>query len=136
MAFSRYNKDRPFLLVTRYRKPSENEKTNSKNWSETGKWMVQEYVEMVDRVNNRHMRDVTVIIDVLQRRLVKSSINDGTPDDVVVKEYLKRYNQQVVDGLGAWIEQNQRKNAPESIKMVEIASEELEKVKVTVSNGA
>lgn len=134
MAFSKYNKDRPFLLITRLRNPSDGERTNSKNWSETGKWKVQEYVEMVDRVSNRHMRDVTVIIDVLQRKLIKSSIQDGTSTEVIVRNYLNQYNQQVVDGLSAWIEKKQKERIPESIKMVDIATEELEKVKVIIND--
>lgn len=134
MAFSKYNKDRPFLLITRLRSPSDNEKTNTPNWGETGKWKVQEYVEMVDRVNDRHLRDVTVIIDVLQRRLVKSSIRaEGTSDDVVIKNYLTSYNQQVVEGLSAWIEKTNRNKKPEDIALVDIAQDELEKIKVTVT---
>ena len=101
MAFSRYNRGRPFLVVTRLMNPAEGERTETKNWKATAKWKIDESILIVDRVNDKHMEQATVIIDILQRKSIKHRF-DAT-DDEVVTAYLTTYKQEISDGIATWL---------------------------------
>lgn len=104
MAFSKYNKDRPFLIITRHAKPSAGERTETKDWLETGKWQVEENVIIVDRVTDKHLQSATVIIDILKRSIVKNRFTENEQSEVI-NHYLKEYSNHVVDGIGIWMKQ-------------------------------
>ena len=72
MAFSKYDKDRPFLVITQHITPAEGENTSIKDWGKKGKKNLQEMVAIEDEIKRKHLESATVIIDILQRRIVKS----------------------------------------------------------------
>ena len=101
MAFSKYDKGRPFLLITQHITPAKGENTSAKNWGKTGKKNLQEMVSVVDRVKDKHLIEATVIVDVLQRRIVKSRFEESNEE--VVKHYLTQYKSQVAEGIQVWM---------------------------------
>lgn len=107
MAFSKYNKDRPFLIVTRHFLPSDGENTSIKDWGKTGKKTLQEYITIDNSIKNRYLIDATVIIDILQRKLVKSRFSEE--DDVVIKHYLEQYKDNIAKGIQQWMDYNRDK---------------------------
>lgn len=101
MGFSRYNKDRPFLVITQHMSPAKGEDTSIKDWGKTGKKNLQEMVEIVDTVKDKHMTQATVIIDVLQRKVVKSRYPEENEE--VLTHYLTQYKSQVAEGIQIWM---------------------------------
>lgn len=101
MGFSRYDKDRPFLVITQHTTPAKGENTSLKNWGKTGKKVLQEMVMIVDEVKNKHLVEATIIIDILQRRMVKSRFTED--DSEVLSHYLSQYKNQVAEGIQLWM---------------------------------
>ena len=52
MGFSRYDKDRPFLVVTRLATPPKGARTENKEWYKETGWQVQEEISIVDKVED------------------------------------------------------------------------------------
>jgi len=111
MSFSKYNKERPFLVITQHYTPADGEKTSTKDWGKTGKKNLQEMVSIVDTVKNKHLNEATVIIDILQRRVVKSRFSE--PNEEVITHYLTQYKNQVAEGIQIWMK-NQYKDKESS----------------------
>lgn len=101
MGFSRYDKDRPFLVITQHTTPAKGENTSLKDWGKTGKKILQEMVMIVDEVKNKHLVEATIIIDILQRRMVKSRFTED--DSEVLSHYLSQYKKQVAEGIQIWM---------------------------------
>lgn len=101
MTFSKYNKDRPFLVITQHITPAKGENTSVKNWGKTGKKNLQEMVMIVDNVKDKHLTEATVIIDVLQRKVVKSRFDEDNEE--VLSHYLKQYKSQIAEGIQIWM---------------------------------
>jgi len=120
MAFSKYNKDRPFLVITQVTTPAEGENTSEKNWKEK----LQEMVLIVDKVKDKHMRDATIIIDILQRKIVKSRFDEDDAD--VITHYLTQYKSQVAEGIQIWMA-NMSSDEKAASGFIEDLSEEMEK---------
>ncbi len=102
MGFSKYNRGRPFLIITRHFSPSDGENTSVKDWGKTGKKTLQEYITIDNRVRDQHLVNATVIIDILQRRVVKSRFAES--DDVVIKHYLTQYKDDIAKAIQTWID--------------------------------
>ncbi len=131
MAFSKYNKDRPFLVINRSSKPSKGENTSLKNWGETGKWEVNEEIIIVDRVTDKHIGQATVIIDILQRKMVKNRYAAETDNETVLNHYMTTYKEHITDGIQTWM----KNTAPSKItkeKLAQDLQEELDKIYVEV----
>lgn len=101
MAFSKYDKGRPFLLITQHLTPAEGENTSTKDWGKLGKKNLQEMVSIIDRVKDKHLEEATIIIDILQRRVVKSRFSESNEE--VIKHYLTQYKDQVAEGIQIWM---------------------------------
>ena len=101
MAFSKYDKDRPFLVITQHITPAEGENTSIKDWGKKGKKNLQEMVAIEDEIKRKHLESATVIIDILQRRIVKSRYSEDNEE--VIKHYLTQYKNQVAEGIQIWM---------------------------------
>ena len=70
---SPYLKDRPFLVINITRRPQAGVKTEMKGWGiKDANWQVMEQRVVVDRVTPKIMETASVIVDVLNKTLVKS----------------------------------------------------------------
>ncbi len=131
MAFSKYNRERPFLVINRRSKPSDGENTSSKNWGETAKWQVDEEIIIVDRVTNKHIMQATVIIDILQRKMVKNRYGSESDDATVLKHYLSTYKAHITDGIETWMK-NKTKDKAATEKLANDVQDELDKIRVEI----
>ncbi len=131
MAFSKYNKDRPFLVINRSSKPAEGENTSAKNWGTEGKMVIDEEVLIVDRVTNKHMVQAAVIVDILQRKMVKNRFVSEASNEEVLKHYLTSYKEHITDGIQTWM--RGKSSSPEEAQvLIDELQSELDKIEIEV----
>ncbi len=131
MAFSRYDKDRPFLLVTRHATPPKGARTEKKEWYKETGWEVQEQISIVDKVEDKHITACTVILDILRRRLVKNRFASEAGDDEVIKHYLQVYKNEIAEGIQLWMH-GHSEEAKESEKLIQDIEDELHKIEIEI----
>ena len=134
MGFSKYNKDRPFLVVSHTSIPAKGQLTSTKNWGELAKWDLNENIVIVDRVNNKHITKSSVIIDILQTTTVKNRFEPSHSNDEVVKYYLKKYNKQVAEGIQIWMTKNHSGDTEKAKSLIQTLEDELNKIEVKVQD--
>lgn len=119
MVFSKYNKGRPFLSITQHVTPAKGENTSIKNWGKKGKKILQETVSIIMTVKNKHLLEATVIIDILQRRIIKSRFEE--PNEEVVTHYLSQYKKEIAEGIQVWMNQqySNKEEAEEFMKKLD-----------------
>lgn len=119
-----YNKNyltkRPFMVVTVKFQPAPGANTSVKNWAETAGWQSHEDLSFVDRVKPRHLDTATLIIDILEAKVVKNGFVESSKDEVM-KYYVNKYKKQISDTIGAWMESEAQKRAAEERLMGEPA---------------
>lgn len=107
----KYNRNRPFLIINIITRATKGVKTEVKGWQDTtGNLTSYEQPSLVDRVNDVHMRNANVIIDVLNGKAIKNSFAD-TPDDQVVQHYMEKYRPQVTEAMDIWLSQKAAQKA-------------------------
>jgi len=127
MVFSKYDKGRPFLVVTQNSRPAEGENTSTKNWGKTGKKVIQEMVSIVDTVKDKHLFEAAVIVDVLQRRIVKSRFSDD--NSATLTHYLTQYKKEIAEGIQVWMSR-QYENQDEAQAFMDNLDSEIVKMDV------
>lgn len=125
MGFSRYNKDRPFLVITEIMTPKQGTKTESANFGLNDNFDHNESIVLVDRVTNRHITDASTIVDVLQRKLVKSRFRNVAEEKDIVDHFLQKYNEYVAEGIQIWL-QSHTQNVEDARALVEQFEKEME----------
>lgn len=131
MAFSRYDKDRPFLLVTRLATPPEGARTENKEWYKESGWQVQEQISIVDKVEDKHLTSCTIILDILKRRLVKNRFQNEATTDEVIKHYLQVYKKEIAEGIQLWMG-GHTEEAKESEKLIQDIEDELHNIDIEI----
>lgn len=120
--YDRYLRNRPFLVINTVRRPSSKARTNKAGWAEDEtNWEVFEQPVLVDRVNAVHMRDATVIIDVMKAEVVKTRFADNSPEEVV-NYYLNKYREQISEAMGVWLNNMSKKVAANMRREDELAA--------------
>lgn len=100
---TRGNKGRPFLIINTVFRPAKGVRTEKPGWANTdGNMQAFEQPSVVDQVTPRMLRDATVIVDVLQSKLVKCRY-EGDPSDIV-RHYVTAYETQIQEALRVWID--------------------------------
>lgn len=92
----RYLRNRPFLVVDSVRRQPRDQFTGqitSKSVS------LFESPRVVDRVNDKQLVEAAVVIDVLNRNVVKNRFAETTKDAEVLEHYLTKYSELVTEGL-------------------------------------
>lgn len=96
-------RNRPFLVINTIQRPAAGVNTSKKGWGDTqGAWTIFEVPAVIDRVSNKHMREATVIIDVMATNCVKNRFDTVTEDEVVA-HYLTKYKPQVAEAMDLWL---------------------------------
>lgn len=131
MAFSKYNRGRPFLVINRSLSPSKGENTSSTNWGKTAKWQVDEEIIIVDRVTDNHMVQATVIIDILQQIMVKNRYSAETDNATVLKHYMETYKEHITNGIQTWM-QNTAQDKISTEKLAQDIQDELDRIYIEV----
>ena len=112
----KYLRNRPFLVIGIISRPSQGVNTSKPGWAGvTGSTTVYEQPSLVDRVNDSHLKNASVIIDVINGKIVKNTFKD-TPASEVVNHYLEKYRPQVTEAMDIWLNQVAAKVAKETPK--------------------
>lgn len=91
----RYLRRRPFLVVNSVQRPIRGAVTTKKN----PPMQRFERPTIVDRVSNTHLVEAEVIIDILNRTLVKSRFSEVAPAEEIIESYLSKYAEIVAEGV-------------------------------------
>lgn len=117
MEFSKYNKDRPFLVANFIRMVPKKSPTHTKDYSKTGKWNIGEDVTIEDSVKNKHMIEANVIIDVLKANVIKNNLDETNEE--VLQYFIKKYHMEIQEGIRRWMLKKGVVVSPEQIKQIE-----------------
>lgn len=91
-----YLRHRPFLVITATTRPAANVHTNRKGWNEDRKnVVVTEQPMLVDRITTRHLREATVIVDILQDRLIKNRLLNASA--VKIRDEVRKHQAMAAD---------------------------------------
>ncbi len=103
-----YNKNylskRPFVVITNRYKPSRGARTEQKGWADRDGWEVHEEMTVVDRIHNKHLTYATVIIDVLEAKLVRNGMKANATNDEVLNHFMNKYKPQISEAISIWME--------------------------------
>ncbi len=107
---------RPFLIINTRFLPGPKAATQVKNWAADSGWNVLEEVVIVDRINNRHQTYATLILDVLEDKVIKNGFHQSTDEDAK-KHYLEKYKDKLEQAIEVWATNQARKQVHEQIKL-------------------
>lgn len=103
-----YNKNylskRPFVVITNRYKPAPGARTEQKGWADRNGWQTLEEMTVVDRINNRHTTYSSVIIDVMEAKLVRNTLKGNATDDEVLTHFMSKYKKQISEAVSIWME--------------------------------
>jgi hypothetical protein len=98
-----YLRGRPFLIVTTSYRPGAGRATTVKNWGkEPSAWTMDEIPLLTDHISNKTMASATVIIDVVNAKMIKNRYD--TEDDQVMAHYLSKFREQTKQALSLWMD--------------------------------
>jgi len=101
-----YLSHRPFLIIDLIHKPSASARTHIKGWMDRPNAVEShENPYLVDRVAARHLRQATVIIDLMNKKMVKNRFKD-TPAQEVYDHYTRKYGGHIAQALSIWRARN------------------------------
>lgn len=106
-----YNRGRPFLIISQF--------------FESKKGHYSESIEIVDNVQNKHLTDATVIVDIFKRCAIKNSFADEYGDEEIIQSYLNKYSSEVADSINVWTKKI-GKDEEKAKKLIESLEKELE----------
>lgn len=102
-----YNKNnlskRPFVIITNRYTPGPHAQTHQKGWAEKSGWVINEELAIVDRIKPRHETYATVIIDVMEAKVLRNRLQNA-PDDTILTHYMTKYKAQIQQAVGTWME--------------------------------
>lgn len=109
---TRGNKGRPFLVINTVFRPAPGVSTGKTGWANTeGAMAAYEQPSVVDQVTPKILQSATVIVDVLQSKLVKCRY-EGDPAEII-RHYVTTYADQIQQALRVWIEKYAAQNSAE-----------------------
>lgn len=121
-----YNKNylskRPFLIITNKFLPSKGAQTQQKNWTEKSGWQTNEEMSVVDRVTSKHTSMATVIIDVMEAKVIKNGFVESSNDEIM-QHFMTKYKAQLTEAIDIWMSRLARDKA-----MLELKNPKLELV--------
>ena len=110
----RYLRNRPFLVVKTLHRPSSRTNTEVAGWTyDNSNWTSFEQPSVVDRVNTSLLTDATVIIDIINGKVVKSMYT-GKTDKEVMNHFFSQYKDIVSESINLWIQKQAREIAASS----------------------
>lgn len=108
-----YQAQRPFLIVNVSYRPKLGTRTEKSGWMDREGMETFESIEITDRVATKHLKRSTVIIDVLEAKVVLNNLTNATRDEAL-QHFMTKYKTQVTEAIGVWMEQEAQKKALEN----------------------
>jgi hypothetical protein len=98
-----YLRYRPFLVVELFIGPAAGVRTNKKGWNKNiDNVNITELPSVVNRISDKIMRRATIIIDILQNKIVKNR-EAGDHDDEVLEFYKQKYSDTITSVKRSWL---------------------------------
>ncbi|NJO61546.1 MAG: hypothetical protein HC836_25850 [Richelia sp. RM2_1_2] len=117
MALSKYNKDRPFLMVKLIRMAPKKAPTHLKNYSETGQWQLGEQITIEDCVKSRHLSESAMIVDILKAKMIKNRSERSDAD--ALQYLLTKYKKEITEGIEIWMRRSGMNITPQQMQKIE-----------------
>lgn len=117
MKFSRYNRDRPFLVAKYFKMAPKKAPSHKKDYGKTGQWQIGEDVSIEDSIKNCHMIEAAVIIDILKGSIIKNNLDETNEE--VLQYFIKKYTSEIQKGIRRWMFKKDIMITPEQIKKIE-----------------
>lgn len=105
-----YTSKRPFLIITNSFKPQRGQLTHKPNWAENGGWEIHEQAQIVDRVTNKHLSTGSVIIDVMEAKVIKTGIPGQSREDIMT-HFMTKYRKELTEAIDVWMTKLAREKA-------------------------
>lgn len=114
------NSHRPFLCIDVINLPAKGARTERAGWANDPRnWNSGEQSYVVDRVTPKIAARATIIIDLLESRMVKCRMDVGNADSSeVMAFYRNKYSDKVSQSIDIWLS---RKKIEEAIKTATLA---------------
>jgi hypothetical protein len=108
-----YHWGRPFLVITERRRPSATARTERRGWQKAvGSEDVSEYAVVVDHISKPNAREASIIIDIVNVRLLKHRLSNVADEDALVNHFLEKFRDEVSQGVASWIRKRAGANLP------------------------
>lgn len=96
----KYNyKKRPYLCVVLSSIPNDGVDTKKKGWVSQENTKLKETSWFVDNVSNKLMAESHVVIDILNRNLVKNRYQETIDKETLVNFYISKYGEKIVQAI-------------------------------------
>jgi hypothetical protein len=119
-----YNKNylskRPFVVITNRYRPAPGARTEQKGWADRAGWQTLEEMTVVDRVTDKHTTYATVIIDVMEAKVVRNGLKANTTDEEVLTHFMGKYKKQISEAVSIWMERKAYEKAQTDIKDINV----------------
>lgn len=100
-------RNRPFLVIKELARPSSGTKTEKKGWMDDSKNIARyEQPSIVDRINSKCLIESAIIIDLINRKMIKNRYETSTENDKLVEHYMEKYAEHITDGLRVWAQRS------------------------------
>jgi len=106
--YKKYQKGRPFLIITYSFKPAEQQHTSKKDWGKTAVWNSNEKITIEDKIKPKHLASAHAIIDIINKSIIKNRFEDE--NDKVIEHFLKKYNNKIEKALIIWRDKLSKNN--------------------------
>jgi len=91
-----FQRNRPFLVVELYYNPGFGMKTHQKDWQKKpDSWKINEYPFIKNRLTDKTLRQASVIIDIVNKKIIKSRFDANTTVDDIYKHYTTKYADEI-----------------------------------------
>jgi hypothetical protein len=103
----KYLRRRPFLVLSEVARPAAGVRTEKKGWmDEPGQLVRFEQPSIVDRVSTNHLKGASLIVDLLNRKIVKNRYSAMGTEEQFLAYYLEKYAEQITEGLRIWAQRS------------------------------
>ena len=133
-----YNKNylskRPFVVITNRYTPAPGSQTQKKGWAEKSGWVINEEMTVVDRITSKHESYATVIIDVMETKVLRNRLPDLGNDDAL-RHYMTKYKAQIQQAIGVWMERMAQDKAHQDMMNIPAVAEAVAEVAAEVETS-
>lgn len=130
---SRYNKDRPFLVVEILNMVPKKAATQKKNYGKTGEWLIGESITIEDCIKDSHITKAAVIIDILKAKLIKNRLDKS--DEEVMKYFVTKYKKEITEGIQIWMRKKGVAVSDKQINKIEQNIDQQDIIALTLTEG-
>ena len=97
-----YLRGRPFLVINVIHSAAKGTRTERKGWHLTAEnWQSNDAPSIVDRVSKKILENATVIIDLVNNKLIKNRYQDNSSEEIL-KHFTDKYPNEIAQVIAHW----------------------------------